>query len=78
LIALLGFVGILCSIPCTVMAYVHYFRRPDASWFGFGFARYYYGDFRREHLLLFAGSLGGVLVGIVCNFVGSALMGAGH
>lgn len=76
LLVLVGLVAIVCSLPCTIAAYVYYYRRPDAQWFGFGFARYYHGDFRREHLLLFAGSFGGALTAIASNFVGAALMGA--
>lgn len=65
---------LLVAAVCSVMAMVSYLRTPGATLIGFGFARYFYGDLRREKPALFFGTLGGVIIGIALNFVAVALL----
>lgn len=60
---LLATVAYLVSVACSMTAGVLYFRQPQATLIGFGFARYFYGELRRTRPLIFVGSLGGVVLG---------------
>lgn len=74
-IVLLGVAGFvfLAGIVANVIAMGAYFRRPDASPVGFGFATYYYGEMRRDRPRLFALALGGPFLGLALGMVAGLL-----
>lgn len=64
----------LIGVGCSIAAQIMYFRRPGARWFGLGFARYYYGELRREKPLVFFGSIGGIGAGILLSMTVGSLV----
>ncbi len=72
-VRMLGSLFMLISIGCSITAQVSYFRRPGAQWVGFGFARFYYGELRRERPRIFFGSIGGIGIALVLFVLSGAL-----
>lgn len=72
-VRMLGSMFMLISVGCSIAAQIMYLRRPGAQWVGFGFARFYYGELRREKPLVFFGSIGGIGVAILL-FVASGFL----
>jgi len=57
-------VSVLVSLTCSIYAQYQYLRG-GGSLFGFGLARYYYGELRRTKPLAFIGSLGGIVLAFI-------------